>query len=72
MTNDICQPGADAYEVVPGSELIVSRTALRDNSSKYTVNNRSMKFSDVQTLLKGRGIDLLHNRFLILQVTAQA
>ncbi|EIW64469.1 RecF/RecN/SMC protein [Trametes versicolor FP-101664 SS1] len=60
-------PGPDAFELVPGSKLVVTRTAYRNNSSKYSINGRSSTYSEVQTLLKGRGIDLDHNRFLILQ-----
>ena len=64
------QPGPDAFEVVPDSSLVVSRTAFKDNTSKYTINGRSSTYKEVQTLLKDRGIDLDHNRFLILQVYA--
>ncbi|OBZ79683.1 Structural maintenance of chromosomes protein 4 [Grifola frondosa] len=60
-------PGPDAFEVVPGSKLVVTRTAYKNNSSRYTINGRQSTYSEVQTLLKGRGIDLDHNRFLILQ-----
>ncbi|KZT08792.1 RecF/RecN/SMC protein [Laetiporus sulphureus 93-53] len=60
-------PGPDAFEVVPGSQLIVARTAYKNNSSRYTINGRQSNYKEVQTLLKGRGIDLDHNRFLILQ-----
>ncbi|KAJ3508271.1 hypothetical protein NLJ89_g5846 [Agrocybe chaxingu] len=60
-------PGPDAFTVVPGSQLIVTRTAYKNNASKYTINGRNSSYSEVQTLLKGRGIDLDHNRFLILQ-----
>jgi structural maintenance of chromosome 4 len=62
------QPGPDAYQVVPNSNLVVARTAFKNNSSKYTINGRTSNFTEVQTLLKGRGIDLDHKRFLILQV----
>ncbi|KAJ7084309.1 RecF/RecN/SMC [Mycena belliarum] len=60
-------PGPDAYEVVPESQLTVTRSASKNNSSRYTINGRSSTFTEVQTLLKGRGIDLDHKRFLILQ-----
>ncbi|KAI0652571.1 RecF/RecN/SMC protein [Trametes meyenii] len=60
-------PGPNAFEVVPGSKLVVTRTAYKNNTSKYSINNRSSNYKEVQTLLKGRGIDLDHNRFLILQ-----
>lgn len=48
---------------------MVTRTAYKNNSSKYTINGRSSNYGEVQKLLKGRGIDLDHNRFLILQVS---
>jgi structural maintenance of chromosome 4 len=63
------QPGPDAYTVVPDSHLVVARTAYRNNTSRYTINGRSSTFTEVQTLLKGKGIDLDHKRFLILQVS---
>lgn len=61
------KPGPDAYEVVPNSQIVVARYAFKSNSSKYTINNRTSSFTEVTTLLKGRGIDLDHKRFLILQ-----
>ncbi|KAJ7680246.1 RecF/RecN/SMC [Mycena polygramma] len=60
-------PGPDAFEVVPDSQLVVTRSASKNNSSRYTINRRASNFTEVQTLLKGRGIDLDHKRFLILQ-----
>lgn len=62
------QPGADDYEVVPNSQLVVARHAYKGNSSKYAINNKTSNFTEVTTLLKDRGIDLDHKRFLILQV----
>ncbi|EPQ25894.1 uncharacterized protein PFL1_06567 [Pseudozyma flocculosa PF-1] len=59
-------PG-EAYKVVPNSKLVVSRTAFRNNASQYSINGRKSTFTEVTTLLKGRGIDLDHKRFLILQ-----
>jgi structural maintenance of chromosome 4 len=61
-------PGPDAFEVVEGSQLVVARTAYKNNSSKYTINGNPSNFTEVTTLLKDRGIDLDHKRFLILQV----
>ncbi|KAG5721961.1 Structural maintenance of chromosomes protein 4 [Termitomyces sp. T112] len=63
----IDMPGPDDFEVVPGSQLIVTRQAFKNNSSRYTINGKLSTYTEVQTLLKGRGIDLDHNRFLILQ-----
>ncbi|CAM9808190.1 unnamed protein product, partial [Phaeothamnion confervicola] len=57
----------DGYEMVPKSELIVSRTAYLDNTSKYRVDGRVKTFKEVGALLRERGIDLDNNRFLILQ-----
>jgi structural maintenance of chromosome 4 len=56
------------FTVVPESTLVVARTAYRNNSSKYTLNGHPSSFTEVTTLLKSRGIDLEHKRFLILQV----
>ncbi|KVI02569.1 RecF/RecN/SMC [Cynara cardunculus var. scolymus] len=56
------------YEVVPGSDFIIAREAFRDNSSKYYINGRDSKFTEVTKKLKGKGVDLDNNRFLILQV----
>ena len=53
--------------MVPDSTLVVTRTAYRNNSSKYTINSRTSSFKEVTTLLKDSGIDLEHKRFLILQ-----
>merc|ERR1719171_2409419 len=66
---DIIDTGdrADDYEVVPGSELSVSREALRNNQSRYYIEGELSNFTEVTTLLRKRGVDLEHNRFLILQ-----
>ena len=60
-------PDSDTFSVVPNSRLIVARTALRNNSSQYTINGKRSNFTEVTTLLRTRGIDLDHKRFLILQ-----
>lgn len=57
----------DDYEVIPDSKFYVSRTAYRDNSSTYYINGKKKTFRDVGLLLRSHGIDLDHNRFLILQ-----
>nr|CAI5830512.1 unnamed protein product [Callosobruchus analis] len=63
----IIDKAGDEYDVVPGSEFVVSRTANKDNSSFYQLNGRKVQFKEVAVLLKKHGIDLDHNRFLILQ-----
>ncbi|XP_056296761.1 structural maintenance of chromosomes protein 4 isoform X1 [Pseudoliparis swirei] len=57
----------DDYEVIPNSKFYVSRTANKDNSSSYYINGNKAKFKEVGALLRSHGIDLDHNRFLILQ-----
>ncbi|OXV07264.1 hypothetical protein Egran_04973 [Elaphomyces granulatus] len=59
-------PGG-AHEVVPDSQLVVSRRAFKNNSSKYYINKKETNFTTVTTFLRERGIDLDHKRFLILQ-----
>ncbi|OLN87747.1 Structural maintenance of chromosomes protein 4 [Colletotrichum chlorophyti] len=60
------QPGG-GHEVIPDSDLIISRKAFKNNSSQYYINGKSSNFTTVTTLLRDRGIDLDHKRFLILQ-----
>ncbi len=55
------------HEVVPDSTLIISRRAFKNNASKYYINTRESNFTAVTDLLKDRGVDLDHKRFLILQ-----
>lgn len=55
------------HEVVPDSQLVVSRKVFKNNSSKYYMNGKEATFTTVTTFLKDRGIDLDHKRFLILQ-----
>ncbi len=52
---------------VEGTQFSVARTAFKDNSSFYEINGKRCQFKEVATLLKGKGVDLDHNRFLILQ-----
>ncbi|RHZ78261.1 hypothetical protein Glove_166g207 [Diversispora epigaea] len=60
-------PDPNDFEVLPHSQLIITRQALRNNTSKYFINGRLSSYTEVTTLLKDRGIDLDHKRFLILQ-----
>ncbi|KAK9365403.1 RecF/RecN/SMC [Lipomyces kononenkoae] len=52
---------------VTESKLVVCRRAFKNNTSKYSINNRDSNYSEVTSLLRERGIDLDHKRFLILQ-----
>lgn len=55
------------HEILPDSTLIISRRAFKNNASKYYINTRESNFTSVTDLLKDRGVDLDHKRFLILQ-----
>ncbi|KAF3423457.1 hypothetical protein E2986_10535 [Frieseomelitta varia] len=55
------------YDVVPNSEFFISRTAFKDNSSYYELNKKKVQFKEIAKLLRSYGVDLDHNRFLILQ-----
>ena len=57
----------EEYEIVEGSEVEVSRAAFSDNTNKYYINGKGSNYKEVTDLLKQAGIDLDHNRFLILQ-----
>ncbi|XP_054159323.1 structural maintenance of chromosomes protein 4-like [Oppia nitens] len=57
----------DDFDIISGSEFTVSRTANRDNSSYYCIDDRRVQFKEVSKLLQSHGIDLRYNRFLILQ-----
>ena len=59
--------GSNDFEVVPDSEFVVSRKAFKDSSNFYYVNDCKASFKEVTGLLRRHGIDLDHNRFLILQ-----
>lgn len=56
------------YDVVSNSEFFISRTAFKDNSSYYELNKKKVQFKEIAKLLRSYGVDLDHNRFLILQV----
>ena len=60
------QPGG-GHEVIPDSDLVISRKAFKNNSSQYYINGKNSNFTTVTTLLRDRGVDLDHKRFLILQ-----
>lgn len=55
------------YDIVPNTQLVVGRLGYENNGSDYLIDGRKATFKDVSKLLKGFGIDLDHNRFLILQ-----
>jgi len=50
----------------------VRRTAYKDNTSEYFIDDRRVQYKEVGTLLRECGVDLDHNRFLILQVEVES
>ena len=65
---EIIDKGGEEFEIVANSQFSVSRTAHKDNSSYYSVNGKRAQYKEVAKILREKGIDLDHNRFLILQV----
>lgn len=55
------------YTVKPESRMVISRKAFKNNTSKYMVNNKESSYTEITNLLREKGIDLDHKRFLILQ-----
>ncbi|KAL0219949.1 hypothetical protein P9112_005602 [Eukaryota sp. TZLM1-RC] len=64
---EIVDDSEGSYHPVPNSEFCISRTVQRKGSSSYHINNSASTFSAVRELLSSKGLDLEHNRFLILQ-----
>jgi len=57
----------ETFEVVPNSDLKISRAAYKDNSSDYYIDDKKSSFKEVIRTLKEKHVDLDNNRFLILQ-----
>jgi structural maintenance of chromosome 4 len=55
------------YLEVEGSSFTVSRSISKNDESIYKINDQKVSQIDVINLLKGKGIDLDNNRFMILQ-----
>ena len=53
--------------MIPNSNFTVRRTAYKDNTSEYFIDDRRVQYKEVGALLRECGVDLDHNRFLILQ-----
>ncbi|TRY50457.1 Structural maintenance of chromosomes protein [Cryptosporidium tyzzeri] len=62
-------PGDEhAYKVVPNSEIVIKREVHKNSEqTKYYINEKLSSYQEVTKLLSGKGTDLEHNRFLILQ-----
>lgn len=66
MLTSTRQPGG-GHEVIPDTELVISRKAFKNNSSSYYIDGKTSNYTTVTALLRERGVDLDHKRFLILQ-----
>lgn len=55
------------YSDIPDSEFILSREVNKSSASKYFINRKETTFEELCPILEQHGIDLKHNRFLILQ-----
>ena len=55
------------YDPISGTQFVISRIGFRDNKSKYYRNSDEWNLVDIVRMLREKGIDLEHNRFLILQ-----
>ena len=53
--------------IVPGSQFSIARKGFKNNSSHYEINGKRAQFHKVAEYLRKEGIDIDHNRFLILQ-----
>ena len=69
--NLIVLKGPHKFEVLPNSEFTIKRSAYKDNNSEYFIDNKRAQYKEIQQLLISNGVDLEHNRFLILQVCIQ-
>ena len=55
------------FHYIEGGDFTLSREVFRNSSSKYCLNGKEISFDELSTKLNRKGIDLKHNRFLILQ-----
>ncbi|KAI6209194.1 Structural maintenance of chromosomes protein 4 [Aphelenchoides besseyi] len=57
----------DGYNILRNTPFSVSRTATKSGGSTYHINGKPVSTNEVRDCLRANGIDLDHNRFLILQ-----
>ena len=65
--HEVVDVDEDTYEEVPGSCFNIARTAHKNNTSNYYLDDKKSNFTEITNLLKKHGVDLNNNRFLILQ-----
>ena len=64
---EIHEDDEDNFNYIKGGDFKISRIVYRNSSSQYHINDKESSFEEVSLLLAKKGIDLKHNRFLILQ-----
>ena len=64
---EIQDDGEDNFHYIKGGDFKVSRIVYKNSSSQYHLNDKESSFDEISKLLAKKGIDLKHNRFLILQ-----
>ena len=57
----------DNFHYIKGGDFKISRIVYKNSSSQYHLNDKESSFEEISSLLAKKGIDLKHNRFLILQ-----
>lgn len=57
----------DDSNLIEGTQFSFAREVYADNTSSYFIGDKKSSFAEITSLLRNDGIDLDHNRFLILQ-----
>jgi len=64
---EIVDTGPETYEIIPGSKFKLSREVNRKSHTTYRIDGKPVKYELVRSLLLEKGVDLTHERYLILQ-----
>ena len=64
---EIKETSTNTYHYLPNGDFTLTREVYRNSSSKYALNGNEITFDELTAVLSKKGIDLKHNRFLILQ-----
>ena len=64
---EIKEDDENNYHFIEGGDFVMSREVYKNSSSKYFLNGKESSFEEINKKLCKKGIDLKHNRFLILQ-----
>lgn len=64
---EIVDTGPETYEIIPGSKFKLSREVNQKSHTTYRIDGKPVKYELVRSLLLEKGVDLTHERYLILQ-----